>query len=62
MMLIMDEQELTDFPKVTWAVLFPDTSFLSLLKDILKQKFPETMESRYTADKGGNKKKLLYVC
>ena len=59
MMLIMDEQELTDFPKVTWAVLFPDTSFLSLLKDILKQKFPETMESRYTADKGGNKKKAI---
>lgn len=59
MMLIMDEKELTNFPKITWAVLFPDTSFLSPLKDILKQNFPETMEARYTADKGGNKKKAI---
>lgn len=58
-MLIMDDQELTNFPKVTWAVLFPDTSFLSPLKDILKQNFPETIEARYTADKGGNKKKAI---
>lgn len=52
MMLIMDEQELTDFPKVTWAVLFPDTSFRTPLKKILKKKCPEIFEVRYPADKG----------
>lgn len=51
-MLIMDEQELTDFPKVTWAVLFPKKSFLSPLKDALKQNFPEIFSVRYPADKG----------
>ena len=52
MMLIMDEQELTDFPKVTWAVLFPENSFRTPLKKILKKKCPEIFEVRYPADKG----------
>lgn len=51
-MLIMDGQELTDFPKVTWAVLFPYKNFLIPLKAPLKRNFPEIFSVRYPADKG----------